>query len=149
MYVIKAPSKSNKVYPRSIFLAGGITKCEDWQTKVSDALMSIDGNLFNPRRDVMPTGIFEITRQIEWEYYWIRHVDIVAFWFAPETLNPITLFELGSALNRKETQKLIVAVHPKYQRRFDVITQCRLANQVVYVGFKEFIQQIKQELDLI
>ena len=64
MRVVTAPDKANlQPYEICCFLAGGITGCKDWQSKVIKKLESYDkinnGLLdklvvFNPRRDVFP-----------------------------------------------------------------------------------------------
>jgi hypothetical protein len=53
------------------------------------------------------------------------------FYFAQETLCPITLFELGAALERNIyvtiKQDIIVYCEPEYSRKFDVELQTKLA----------------------
>jgi len=66
----------------------------------------------------------ETIKQIEWEYEMLRKVDFIIFRFTPETLNPITLFEYGAALERNA--KLFVSVHPDYKRKADIEIQTRL-----------------------
>ena len=66
MRVVTAPNKANlQPYEICCFLAGGITGCKDWQNEVIKELENFDkiSNrqldklvVFNPRRDVFPTG---------------------------------------------------------------------------------------------
>jgi hypothetical protein len=113
--IIQSPSleKQNKQY--SIFLAGGITGCPDWQSVLIPLISDLDITIYNPRRtnfDVKDFSVAEI--QIAWEYERLHHVDAVSFWFAKETLQPIVLFELGGALERPIT--VFVGVHAGYPR---------------------------------
>jgi hypothetical protein len=48
----------------------------------------------------------------------------VAFWFPPQTLCPIALFELGACCGLQIP--MIVGVHPDYMRRFDIEVQLEL-----------------------
>lgn len=62
--------------------------------------------------------------QIAWEYWRLRHVSSIAFWFAQETIQPITLFELGAALERDV--RIVIGIDPLYERRLDVTMQANL-----------------------
>lgn len=129
MRIIEAPND----YPEmsDVFLGGGISNCPDWQSEVIRLLADTPGVALNPRR----TGEFTediADEQITWEYYALRSVDTVFFWFPKETLCPITLLELGVFTQRPNTH-LIVGTHPDYARRFDVIKQLELARPEVKV----------------
>lgn len=134
MQYIEAPSDEVARYP-SVFLAGGITNCPDWQRDVVTLLNGCDITVYNPRRANFPMGDPDAGRvQVEWEYKRLHSADIVSFWFSVGSLNPIVLFEYGAALARN-WQRLVVGVHPKYERRFDVETQTALARprqRIVY-----------------
>ena len=109
----------------SVFLAGGITNCPDWQSEVVDSLKNTDITIFNPRRKNFPihdpNASFE---QIKWEFQKLREADILSFWFSRWSLNPIVLFEYGSALEREKS--IIVGVDPDYERKRDVEIQTSL-----------------------
>jgi hypothetical protein len=68
--------------------------------------------------------------QIAWEYRHLRRATAVLFWFPPETLCPIALFELGGR-TLVPGQPLFVGTDPAYQRRLDVEVQLRLARPEV------------------
>lgn len=118
----------------SLFLAGGISHCHDWQREMSARLADTDLTLYNPRRDNFPMNDPEAAReQIEWEHRHLRRAEAILFWFPPETLCPITLFELGAWSH--STKPLFVGVHPEYQRRTDIEIQLHLSRpevQIVY-----------------
>jgi Nucleoside 2-deoxyribosyltransferase like len=117
----------------SLFLAGGITGTENWQTEAVERLSVVSNmTVLNPRRDDFDvTDQGAAVGQIEWEYSHLKRAYAVLFWFPPETLCPIALYELGAhGLSHKH---LFVGTHPDYKRRFDVIQQLRLARPDVVV----------------
>jgi len=131
MNYIEAPSEylGNS---RAVFLAGGIAGAENWQTVMVELLENIDATVLNPRREDFPMGdAAEGERQIEWEHRHLERADLVAFWFPPQTLCPITLFELGTCCS--SGVPLVVGTEPDYVRRFDVAVQLRLRRPEVKV----------------
>ena len=130
--VITAPNAFTNVnnYP-SVFLAGGITNCEDWQSEVIKQLSNTNLLLYNPRREVYSATNSE--EQIKWEFEKLRQAHAVVFWFSKETLCPITLFEYGKYLGRN-TKPLFVACDRQYKRREDVIIQTALEDDRIVVG---------------
>lgn len=110
-----------------IFLAGGITNCSDWQSYARE-LLDPRWTIFNPRRsnfDISdPT---ESKRQIEWEFEFLDRANVILFWFAGgPSPQPITLYEFGRHLALRSS-RILVGCDDDYSRRFDVITQYRLA----------------------
>jgi len=111
---------------RTLFLGGGITGCGNWQEWMAERLAGSGIVAINPRRrdfDVADPAMGRF--QIEWEHHHLRLARARLFWFPPETLCPITLFELGKYCERADP--LFVGAHPDYERRFDVETQLKLA----------------------
>jgi len=133
-----------------IFLAGGISGCSNWQQEVVNQLIDNENIIiFNPRRLVFDvTNILESERQIVWEYEHLKISNLIVFWFAKETLNPITLYELGLWGNSKPT-KIIIGTDRAYARREDVKFQTKLARPEIVVNenFEDFIKNIKQFLN--
>jgi len=118
----------------SIFLAGGITNCPDWQQDMVSLLQDTDLVLLNPRRKDFPIhdpGAAEA--QIAWEHRYLRKAGGVLFWFPCETLCPIVLYELGAWSMTKKP--IYVGVHPEYQRRQDVEIQTRLVRPNVKIVY--------------
>jgi hypothetical protein len=116
---------------RKLFLAGGINGCPDWQSYVISKLRHLeDLIIFNPRRDVYDLTDKSIEQeQISWEHAHLTLSDVKMFWFAKETLQPISLYELGRYVNSvPSSSKSIVflGVHPKYPRKNDVYIQTSL-----------------------
>lgn len=127
--------RSPEPLPREInlFLAGGISGCPDWQKRAVRLLEPTEGIVVNPRRvgDLAPDGD-TAADQIAWEHDALSRAHAVLFWFPCQTLCPITLLELGAAMQRP-WQRLFVGTHSRYYRRFDVIEQLRLQRPEVQV----------------
>lgn len=111
---------------KSLFLAGSITNAPDWQAEILELCPHLrDFNIFNPRRKHFDITIKDNERmQIVWEHTAIHFCDHILFWFAKETLAPIALYELGSALYTH--RNISIGVHPEYARRNDVFYQVNL-----------------------
>ncbi len=117
-----------------LFLAGGISNVPNWQRVVIDNLKDIENlTIYNPRRtnfDITNKSVLE--EQIIWEYLHLKDADIISFWFAKETLNPITLYELGKWSNSSDRQ-IVIGIEDGYLRKDDVIIQTRLARPDIKV----------------
>jgi len=122
----------------SLFLAGGITGCPDWQKELIYLLGSAHGvrclQVINPRRehfsiDDPNTAI----GQIEWEHEALRWTDAILFWFPAESICPIALYELGAwSMTEKP---LFVGMHPEYPRRLDIEIQTGLVRRDVRLTY--------------
>ena len=132
MTYIEAPTEYDGTGP-SVFLAGGISNTHDWQTDLVALLAEAPIVILNPRRRNYPWhDPAAAEEQIRWEFRHLRRASAVAFWFPPETLCPIALFELGGRI-AEPRQALFVGTHPDYQRRHDIEIQLKLARPEVTV----------------
>lgn len=130
-------SPNELVYRRdhlNIFVGGSITGVRDWQKEFCEEVRtSIDSNphykwtvnLINPRREHYDGSEDTSRRQIAWEYKYLKLCDIRAFWFEPETLGPITLFEVGKWLHTSP----LIGCHESYKRKLDLQEQIRNYNE--------------------
>jgi Nucleoside 2-deoxyribosyltransferase like len=88
---------------RVVFLAGSIDQgsADDWQTALAAALSDRDLVVLNPRRDAWDATWLQSTEnpefhdQVTWELDGLERANRIALWFAPTSLAPITLLELG------------------------------------------------------
>lgn len=156
MKVITAPETIDNIKRNDIlvFLAGGITNCQDWRTPVISHLDKVYGNdnhivIFNPRREGF--NIFneaETYNQIKWEYKALIKCDIFTMLFCEsKSVQPICMYELGKQLAQNDyvygdARKIIhtlIGVEEKYSRKEDVIIQSNLMGYPVDVlrGSKE------------
>lgn len=126
--------EENKEKGCHVFLAGGITGCADWQSELVEMMKETDFIFHNPRRKDFPIHDPNAsTEQIKWEFNALRQCDIIAFWFSPETLNPIVLFELGAWSRAKKP--IVVGVHPDYKRKQDVEIQMSLVKPKLRIHY--------------
>jgi len=129
--VVEAP---NEVYSienhqnASVFLAGGISNCEDWQSYIISELKDVEHiTLYNPRRKNFPIDDPKVAEaQISWEFNHLRDADMIIFWFAKGSLNPLVLYELGMWANSTD-KAIMIGIDPNYIRKQDVIIQTKLA----------------------
>lgn len=129
---------------KSLFLAGGISNCSNWQSELVKMLEDTDLILLNPRRKFFPTDKQNIEKeQIIWEYNHLKKASAVSFWFPKETLCPITLYELGK--QNISNQPIFIGVHPEYLRIRDIKIQTELVRpeiKIVY-SLQDLANQIK------
>ena len=128
----------------SLFLAGGITRPEDWRGAVADALQPNDVAIIDPRRDDYPTTEAGVREQVAWELRHFQEASLVAFWFPAESLCPIALLELGACCN--SNTPLVVGAHPDYARRLDLQVQLNLRRPEVKLveSISELVEQMKE-----
>ena len=120
--------EEEKVNGKIIFLAGGISKCPNWQEDLK--LMLFESRLpklviFNPRRSHDFDFEKESEFQIKWEFDHLKRSDAVSFWFPKESVCPITLLELGTCL-KSPNKTVFVGCHPEYSRKKDLYIQSSL-----------------------
>lgn len=147
MKVITAPDKSWPNQYWSVFMAGGITGCTNWQEQVIAELLHLSEYynlsnvvIFNPRRDE-----FDVTdktaeiEQIKWEHERLKRCDIFSCFFeANESLHPITLYEMGKWSTKKPS---VITVQKGYLRERDVLIQTALDRlQVSYISEEDAIK---------
>ena len=130
---VEAPTEYEGPAP-SLYLAGGVTACDDWQGRVAELLAASDLVLLDPRRRNFPDGDPAAAEgQTRWEFRHLRRAAGRLFWFPAGTLRPMTLYELGAWSMR--AGPLFVGVDPGYARRHDVEVQTGLARPDVRVVY--------------
>lgn len=148
MRVITAPDNYEiKPDEISLFLAGGITNCPNWQKEIIDLLKQDDTFLdqlvvFNPRRENFPihdpNAAYE---QIEWEFTYLEQADIFSMYFCGGVSDqPICMYELGRYTSRMQSKypstwmsRLIISAESGYNRKLDVLVQMNLACHGLFV----------------
>jgi len=86
-----------------VFLAGTIEmgKSEDWQSDITSFFTDRGWGVFNPRRDDWDSNWSqdfespEFQQQVNWELNALDKSDYILIYFAPGTVSPISLYELG------------------------------------------------------
>ena len=143
MKVIVAPNiyipKGNEI---SVFLAGGITNCSNWQNEIIQCLERLrpddfddDLIIYNPRRDNFPIHQSSAAEeQIRWEFNKLNQMDIFSMYFCDgESDQPICMYELGRYIAQMQlrfptdwNRRIIISVEDGYRRINDVIIQTKL-----------------------
>lgn len=145
MIYVEAPNPV--VYgKKSVFLAGGITGCPDWQSDLVSKLEDLDLAVYNPRRENFPIKDPSASlQQIQWEHDMLRHADIISFWFCKETMCPIVLYELGAW--SMTSKPILVGMDPEYSRKQDVEIQTKLVRPEVSIVYD--IDALKDQLFIL
>lgn len=149
IYIEALDEPKDGIEGKTVFLAGGITNCPDWQQEMRYLFLLQDPNnnliLLNPRRERFPIGDpTAAVEQIAWEHRCLKAADMILFWFPCETVCPIVLYELGAW--SMTDKPLFVGIHPEYERRQDVEIQTYLARpeiEVVY-SLKDLACQVRE-----
>lgn len=116
----------------SLFIAGGIRNCPNWQQQVIKDLARTDLVLLNPRReDFVTEEHLHDPKQIAWEKEHLTRATAIMFWFPPDTLCPSTIYELGYWSH--SDKKLFLGLHPEYKRQFEMTVQTQMARPDVVV----------------
>jgi len=98
----KAPKRIDLDVP-SVFLAGSIEmgKAKLWQDEMTRNLSDLPVAVLNPRREdwnqewKQETDFKPFREQVDWEMDYLNDVDVIALYFQPGTMSPISLLELG------------------------------------------------------
>lgn len=138
MQVITAPEQIgfDSLRFKSVFLAGGITNCPEWQdeliTHLDNLIGQFDVVVINPRRKNFPIGDKRAgLEQIEWEFEMLKHASVFSMWFSnADSDQPICMYELGRHLSLRKLMSLdlsvdgfVLGVEEGYRRELDVYAQ--------------------------
>lgn len=132
--VIMAPSEESPVYT-SVFLAGGISNCKNWQKMVIEELKYDDLSVFNPRQEYFNIMDKNAScKQIEWEFKRLEQMDIFSMYFCDSiSEQPICMYELGRNIVRMQNRfpsdwqkRIVVGIEEGYKREGDVVIQLSL-----------------------
>lgn len=155
---VEAPNKIPKTIlekTTSLFLGGSIEmgKAEEWQVRLIKDLGDYNDNLLlmNPRRKDWdsswvqdPTPGTKFHEQVTWELDMQNAATYCVYYFAADTMSPITLLELGLHLHDKK--KIFVYANESYPRYGNVKIVCDANGIEVYESYKEMLDAIKKEL---
>lgn len=114
----------------SFYLAGGCAT--EWRQYLMDRMTSDE--FYNAVIIDPVSSTYDPKKNTEWEFNTMRRSDCIVFWFAAETLQPISLFELGTVC-RDHLKPMIVGIHPQYEKVDTLITQLKLFRPDVRIVF--------------
>lgn len=125
---------SNVIYPNdgikkieSIFLGGTIDNGNSWdfQQYIIEKFKDVDIKLYNPRRLDWDSSWKQnienkpFNEQVSWELTCLEKADIIIMYFAPNSVSPISLLELGLFKD-----KCIVCCPEGYWRKGNIDIVC-------------------------
>lgn len=156
MQVVYAPTPYS--FPRdkiSIFLGGSIElgQADNWQQRLTGFLTGKPYSdklvLLNPRREdwdqSIPTQDPDhpvLAEQINWELVCQDKADLVIYFFAADTISPITLFELGLYRDRQP----VVGASPAYKRYGNLKLTAKHFGFPVHTGWDNFLRALNLRL---
>lgn len=150
--VIKAPAPyANDPNKVRVFLGGSIEmgKAVDWQADVTKAIESLgyDTIILNPRRDDWDSSWEQdvlndqFRGQVCWEQDALLAADLIIFYFAPDTMSPITLMEFGQFVG---SNKRVLAYCPEgFWRKGNVDIVAMRNGHRPHNDYNLFIQHLK------
>ena len=132
--IITAPSIEKPIYT-SVFLAGGITNCKEWQKKVIEELEFEEISIFNPRQEHFDVSDKNASyKQIQWEFERLEQMDMFSMYFCNDnSTQPICMYELGRNIVRMQNRfpsdwekRIVISIEDGYERTRDVLIQTEL-----------------------
>jgi hypothetical protein len=149
---VKAPDHPN--VELRIFLAGSIEmgEAEQWQRQVVDAMADVDNLvILNPRRDdwdsswEQQAANAQFVEQVSWELDMLDAADIIVMYFAPATMSPISLLELGLYA---KSGKLKVCCPSRFWRRGNVEVVCQRHSIPLFDNLEELLASLHRTIRL-
>ena len=141
----------------AVFLAGSIEmgKAVDWQSPLTQALVDMPVTVLNPRRDdwdktwEQDIANKHFKEQVDWEMDLLKKADVIALYFDPQTLSPISLLELGMHAADASIgggRKLVVCCPKGFWRRGNVQIVCHRYGITLVETMDELIELVKERL---
>jgi hypothetical protein len=147
------PKDENRI---KIFLGGSIEmgKADHWQQNLVDQLSkeSFDRplDLYNPRHnrewktewmnDYEPGTPFHT--QVDWELRHQKDADLLLYYFAADTISPITLFELGLF----QQQNPVIGMDPAYLRAGNLVVTKEHFDLHIHTGWDDFYDALVKRI---
>lgn len=135
-----------------IFLGGSIEngKAVDWQSEITEVLKRFANDKFviaNPRRENWNPDLEHDTRpgstfhsQVMWEIEAQENAALIVYYFAPDTMAPITLLELGKFGPNSD---VVVCCPKEFWRRGNVELFCRFYDIPMVETFEDLCACVK------
>jgi hypothetical protein len=147
---VKAPLRINITTP-SVFLAGSIEmgKARLWQEEMTKLLSDLPVTILNPRREdwnkewKQETDFKPFKEQVDWEMDHLEAADVIALYFQPGTMSPISLLELGL---HAASKKVIVCCPEGFWRRGNVQIVCLRYGLDIVETFEELAEKVTHRL---
>ncbi|PSN69011.1 hypothetical protein BS50DRAFT_549539 [Corynespora cassiicola Philippines] len=149
--IIYKPPFRPEVDRPSVILYGSIEKdaTTDWQTSLASSLSDLPVAILNPRRDdwdstwVEDISFPKFKEQVEWEMDYAKVADVIVFHFAPGTLTPVTLLELGMYAG---TGKAVVCCPQGFYKKGNVQMVCLRYNIPLLDSVDKLEEEVRRRL---
>lgn len=140
----------------NIFLAGSIEQgtAEEWQNHVIQSFTDLSCTIYNPRRAqwdaswVQSIANPQFKEQVIWELTAIDNVDLVLFYFDPNTKAPISLLELGRVSQHTNKEVFVCCPEPFY-RKGNVDIVCELLRITTYPKLQYMVDAARMYVDTL
>ena len=131
-----------------VFLAGTIDNGNsvDWQQTVIDEMKDYGVTLLNPRRKIWNPNNQDLVAQINWELDALHYCDVIFMYFAPNSLSPISLLELGLFIDKKP---MIIVCPKSFYRYINVKVVCEECNTQLYETLEDGLQVLKNGIQTL
>jgi len=149
--IVCMPPDWSKTDRASVFLAGSIDmgKARDWQSEMTAALSQLCVTVFNPRRKDWDNSWEQkathpqFKEQVEWELQRLEEAHVIALYFEPGSMSPISLLELGL---HARSGKLVVCCPEGFYRKGNVDVTCSRYGVPVLESICEFVTEVKKRV---
>ena len=132
-------------------------KAVDWQTQITNSLSDLNVLVLNPRRDDWDSSWEQkienpqFNEQVNWELDALELSQVVAMYFDPKTMSPISLLELGlfaraRSMESNHKSKLIVCCPEGFWRKGNVDVVCQKYNIKQVNTLEELIEAVRKEM---
>jgi hypothetical protein len=150
-FIVYKPPIRPTVDKPSVILYGSIEQnvALDWQTSLASSLSDLPVAILNPRRDdwdstwVEDISFPKFKEQVEWEMDYAKVADVIVFYFAPGTLTPVTLLELGMYAG---SGKAVVCCPFGFYKRGNVQIVCLRYGITLLESLKELEGEVRRRL---
>jgi hypothetical protein len=141
-------------YSASVFLAGTIEmgKATEWQRKMVASFGDLPVAILNPRRDDWdPTwkqraSNPEFHEQVTWELDGLDKVGVIALFFEPGTVSPISLLELGKLAERRP-KEVVICCPVGFWRVGNVEMMAERHGMCLVREFDEMVAEVRRRLE--
>jgi hypothetical protein len=150
----KAMKACDEKSTTKVFLAGSIEngRAKNWQKSLAQNLQNKFGDnviIFNPRRENWdPDATVDAVReQIDWELNAQEISDLIVFFFDENTTSPITLLELGLAIN--SNKRILVwcpELYYRYTNVYETLKYHDMEHLLITENFEDAIYQVVMDI---
>jgi hypothetical protein len=149
-FVVHYPPTRPTLDKTSIILFGTIQRGEDdWREVLASSLSDLPIAILNPHRDDWDSSWVEdmsdpkFKEQVNWEMDYAQKADIIVFNFAPDSLAPVSMLELGMYAG---TGKVILRYHEEFKKKGNLQAVCSRYNIPMTEQLDDLEEKIRHRL---